>query len=174
MTTMNPPAPLPVPQSYPVVDPATGAVVFNYQLFAATFPIQAQSVTADVATMYFSMAGGYFNNTSGSACKDVVLRLNILNMITAHLLTLFMPIAGEPPSGLVGRISNASEGSVSVGTDMGNQPAAAAWWNQTQPGATAMALMRRFARVRYYPGPRPVFDPYPGHFPPYATPWPIR
>jgi hypothetical protein len=145
------------------IDPNSGAVLLNYQKFAALFPTLAvPSITEDMCQAWWMVAGtNYFNNTSGSPCADPAKRENILMWVTAHLLTLFVPINGEQPSTLVGRISNASEGSVSVGVDMGNQPQSAAWWNQTPFGAAAYNMMRKYALTRYFPGPRPVFDPVP-------------
>jgi Protein of unknown function (DUF4054) len=154
----------------PQLDPATGAVIFNYQAWAARFPVLAQSIPIDVATGYFDEAAMYFNNTSGSGCQDPKQRQTILFLLTAHIATLYgsggSGAAGG--TGMVGRVSSATEGSVSVSSDM-EGTAQSAWYDQTQFGASAYRLMRKYARVRYYPGPRPVFDPYP-----VSRIWPIR
>ena len=73
-------------------------------------------------------------------------------MITAHIASILAPLNGQPSNPLVGRISNASEGSVSVQTDMPTNPNAA-WWNQTKYGALAWAALAPYRTMTYLPNP---------------------
>ena len=88
-----------------------------------------------------------------SPVRNLVNRLVLLNMLVAHIAKLNGPNNG----GLVGRISNASEGSVSVAVDF-NSPDTAAWLNQTQYGAQFYASTASLRTMHYIPGRQPVFD----------------
>ena len=59
---------------------------------------------------------------------------------------------GEAASPLVGRINNATEGSVTVGTDMGQVPFTAAWFLQTKYGAAFWQATAPFRTMQYVPG----------------------
>lgn len=150
------------------------AVVFNYAVWAARYPELASSVDENLATAYFGEATLYLNNSCCSVVCGPEPRATLLNMITAHIAKLNATINGVPPSGLVGRISDASEGTVSVAVDYGTQSASAAWWLQTQYGASYWQATARYRRGRYVPGPPPSFNgfPVPGRFggggPPYG------
>jgi hypothetical protein len=76
-----------------------------------------------------------------------------MNLVVAHLAAMRFGVNGQPPSPLVGRISSASEGSVSVSADMAGASASAAWWNQTTYGATAWQATNKYRRATYVPGP---------------------
>lgn len=72
---------------------------------------------------------------------DPNLQLQLLNLMAAHWAQLlFGTVAGQPPSALVGRITNASEGSVSVAAEMAGATAASAWYQQTPFGAAYWQL----------------------------------
>jgi hypothetical protein len=64
------------------------------------------------------------------------------------------------PSPLVGRIATATEGTVTVNTEMPDQQPNAAWWNQTIYGAAAWQMMKPFRTFRYLPPTRRrVYNP---------------
>lgn len=130
--------------------------VFDYPLWIATYP-EFASVTQPVATMQFDTATLFLDNSpNGCVVPDVTRRLALLNMITAHLVKLFVPVNGVAPSGLVGRVSSATEGSVSVSTEyIAAQSNSQAFWNQTPYGALFWAATVGLRSARYVPGPRP-------------------
>jgi hypothetical protein len=66
---------------------------------------------------------------------------------------------GVAPSPLVGRLNHASEGSVSVGTDLGGIPGTAQWWVQTKYGFAYYQATAEYRTMRYRPGPRRFFGP---------------
>ena len=77
-------------------------------------------------------------------------------MITAHIAQLNSGTAAQAASPLVGRITNATQGSVSVATsgDMG-EPASgsAAWFQQTKYGAAYWQASMPYRKGgRYNPG----------------------
>ena len=135
----------------------TGIVTFSYADWSALFPVLAASVAAPAAQMYFNMATLYVDNTPSSQIVDSSVggqRETILNLATAHCAALFASINGQPPQTLVGRISDASEGSVHVGTDMPDLPGSAAWWAQTPYGFAAWNAMAPYRMAHYRPAPR--------------------
>ena len=127
--------------------------VFNYGAWVARYPEFAAKVTQPLAEAYFGEATLYLDNTDASIVPaDAVTyqpRLSLLNMLVAHIAALNAPNNGR--EGLVGRISSATQGSVSVSTDNGAQPGTAAWFQQTQYGASywqATARYRTFRQAR--------------------------
>ena len=128
---------------------------FDYALWSATFPELAPSVSEATATLYFNIATLKLDNTDASLVTDVTQRLALLNLIVAHLAKLFSTIGGVAPSGLVGRLAGATEGSVSVQTEYAANSASAAWWVQTPYGALYWELTAPYRTARYLPGPRP-------------------
>lgn len=143
-----------------------GPITFVYASWVELFP-ELSGVAEPQAQFYFGLAENYVRNDGTSPINDPVLLTNVLYLTTAHVARLMsqqtngVPTTGgaEPPSPLVGRISNAAEGSVNVATDMGAQPAAAAWWEQTTYGFMAWQLLKPFRNMRYVPGPRRIYNP---------------
>lgn len=102
--------------------------------------------TDDVISVYFDWACVFINNSESgliSVCGG--MRKRIIYLMMAHLLTLNAP--GKDGS-TVGRVSSASQGSVSVALDF---PTTAnnAWWVQTQYGAMVWELTRRYRSFRW-------------------------
>lgn len=139
-------------------------VVFSQSAFLARYP--EFSANAAALQGYFDEATLYVNNTEQSVVQDCAQRAVLLNMATAHIAALYGPSNGQAASPLVGRINSATEGSVSVSTDMGPVTNSQAWWLQTKYGASfwaATASLRafRYRRGRSYPAPP---QPLPGGF----------
>lgn len=109
---------------------------FDYDAWSARYPALAANVSPVLASIYFTEAGLYLDNTECSPVQDVAIRTLYLNMLTAHIAQLNLPAeAGGNGAGSVGRVASASEGSTSVSLDMGAQPGSSAWFMQTQYGA---------------------------------------
>lgn len=131
-------------------------VPFDYATFVALFPELASSISAIQGQNYWNMAGLYADNSPASIIRDLGARGTILYMTTAHIASLLAPINGNPPNPLVGRISNATEGSVSVQTDL-EVTANEAWWAQTKYGLLAWQALAPYRTATYIPNPsRPV------------------
>lgn len=136
-------------------------VAYSYAAFVAQFPVFDYLSSSQVQT-YWNIATQYVRNDGGGPVCDASTQTNLLNLTTAHLLQLFAPTAdGQPASTIVGRINSASEGSVSVGTQMDMPAGTAQWWNQTPFGAAAWEAMKPYRTMRYVPGPRRWFNPWP-------------
>jgi len=139
-------------------------VVFSYTDFIAQFPNLA-SVGPTLLGMYFTMAGDFVNNTDCSIVPDCPpqagLRTRVLYLTTAHLATIFATINGQSPSGLVGRVSDATEGSVSVATNLDIASQGAQWWLQSPYGFAAWQALAPFRTALYIAKPQRNFQPYP-------------
>jgi len=134
-----------------------GVVAFDYAFWQATYPELAASVPEGQATGYWYQACLYVDNTGCSPIGDASpygRRALILYMVTSHLAKLSATINGEAPSPLVGRISDASEGSVSVSTDMTNLPGSALWFAQTRYGLNAWQAMAPYRTAFYVAAPQ--------------------
>lgn len=135
---------------------ADGVVVFNYATWVLRYP-EFAGIAEPLAQAYFDEAGLYLDNTPCSPVANLAKRGLYLNMITTHIAAINNPTTGTT---LVGRVSSATEGSVSVSTEY-NVPGSAAWFAQTRYGAAfwqATAWLRTF---RYVPGPAPAAAGWP-------------
>lgn len=142
---------------------STGTVVFNYAEWVGLFPALSY-VTQPQATLYFGLAGSYCNNTPCSPVRDASVggqRDTFLNLITAHIAALMQPnSAASSPSGIVGRITNATQGSVSVAASMPDPKSPLeGWFMQTQYGAMYWAASSSYRTARYVPAPARFYGP---------------
>lgn len=130
--------------------------VFDFTAWITRYP-EFASVDPATAQEYFDDACMLLDNTDCSRVQDVVRRLRLLNMLTAHIAKLSLPEA-QGGQGIVGRISGATEGSVSVQTDMGTVTSALqVYFQQTQYGAQYWASTAGYRLGGHWrPGPRPA------------------
>lgn len=135
---------------------------FDYGIWALRYPELAVSVSIPLATSYFGEAGLYLDNTDCSPVQDVAARLALLNMITAHIAKINAPIGGVAPSGLVGPIESATEGSVNVKVKLPDSRGIEWWFLQTPYGAAVWAALAPYRTARYVPGLQPAFGPLGG------------
>ncbi|EAR8162905.1 DUF4054 domain-containing protein [Salmonella enterica] len=136
-------------------------VVFDINAFRERYP-EFDTVSDTLLNAYFVEATVYLDNTDCSPVTDVNVRAVYLNMLVAHISALNSGVGGQKPSGLVGRVASASEGSVSVST--GEVPVSpSSWWYlQTPYGAAYWQATARYRVFQYVPGSSPSF--YPGHY----------
>jgi hypothetical protein len=162
-------------------DQTVGPVTFDYAWFQRKYPTIAEWCSPDDARGYFDIACVFCDNSDaggatpawspldiivfdyygypgsrwhGSPVTDIPTRQRLLGMLTAHIATLFAPLNGQPSPSLVGRISSASEGSVSVSVDIPQVPGAE-WYTQTKYGFMYWAATARYRSFRYVPGRQP-------------------
>jgi hypothetical protein len=138
---------------------ASQPVIFNYSNFALRYPEIVPYCNSDLAGMYFTEATMLLDNTANSPIQDVPLRASLLNLLTAHIAALNAPLNGQASSPLVGRISEATEGSVTVKAEMLAAPGSAQWFNSTKYGAQYFQMTLPFRSARYAVGPRRSFMP---------------
>lgn len=132
----------------PVFTP--GVVQFDPEAFKAAYP-QFAAVPDTALTGNFDTASLLLQNTCCSVVQDANKRAQFLNLITAHLTQLLNGINGQAASGVVGRISDATEGSVSVSTEFATQSEMAAFYAQTQFGAIFWTAVAPYRLARYVP-----------------------
>jgi hypothetical protein len=125
------------------------SATFSYTAWVARYP-EFASVSSATAALYFTEATLYFSNDNSIVNDDGVL-LVLLNMLVAHIAQL-------AAVDTVGRVSSATQGSVSVNTDF-TQPGTAAWFNQTKYGAAFWQATAQYRTMRYVQNPNA--QPYP-------------
>jgi Protein of unknown function (DUF4054) len=135
-------------------------VTFNFATFVATFP-EFSALTSGQAQGYFNRATGSIvgNSTTNPIFNDGNLPY-LVYLVTAHVAWLNCPkdangnpaATGAPASPLVGRISNASEGSVSVQTEWpldGSSSAQEKYLAQTKYGVEYWAATSQYRTAQY-------------------------
>lgn len=137
-------------------------VVFDYPSWIGMYP-EFAAVTQPRATGFFRQACLFCDNTPCSPIPAQEPRATYLDMMTAHIASLNgglnpcgVVAAGSGP-GMVGRITSASEGSVSISSEYpssGDGPSAA-WFNQTPYGAAFWAATAQYRTWQYFVGPQP-------------------
>ncbi len=136
-----------------------GAIAsFDFPTFSARYP-EFASLSPTLAAAYFTEATLYHRNDGMGPVQDAATQLMLLNMLTAQIAFLNSGANGQAPTDLVGRISSASEGSVSVSVDLPSMPQGAAWFAQTKYGMAYWAATTNYRRGSYYPGPQRSFEP---------------
>lgn len=136
-----------------------GVVTFDEVMFLLEYPQFTAYSTAHPGTLqmvFNRVTALYINNTPRSYVRDVTTRSYLINLLIAHVLQIsgVLTTAGAgSTAGQVGRISSATEGSVSASLDMGSVSAAAAWYLQSQYGAEYWNATARFRTFRYTPPP---------------------
>jgi hypothetical protein len=133
-------------------------ITFNYATWALIFPQFSSVSQTQVVDLVLPLAEQYCRNDGGGPVTTVATQTNLLNLMVAHVCQLLFGANGQGPAELVGRISSATEGSVSVAVDFPTT-ASAAWYNQTQWGAAFWAATAPYRTMRYVPGPRRSFNP---------------
>jgi hypothetical protein len=138
-------------------------VAFDYVAWSARYPELSASVAQPLAQAYFNEAQLYCDNTVASPIIDDTVggvRSMLLNMVTAHIASLNAPIGGQAASPLVGRISSATEGSVTVAIENQYPPGTVQWWQSTKYGAAFWAATQQYRKMAYFPGTPRNMDPY--------------
>lgn len=136
-------------------------ITFNYANWALIFPQFSSVSQPQVVGLVLPLAEQYCRNDGGGPVTTIAAQTNLLNLMVAHVCQLLFGTNEQPgPAQLVGRISSATEGSVSVAVDFPTT-AGAAWYNQTQWGAAFWAATAPYRTMRYVPGPRRSFAPWP-------------
>lgn len=146
-------------------------VVFNYANWIAAFP-QLSNVNATQAGNFFTFATLYWNN-SGGWTTNVPQAPMLLDLLTAHIAFLWAPRDANgnpsssgsfPPPAIVGRISSATEGSVTVQTEYDSNAGSPseAWFTQTIYGAAFWQATLQFRSATY--ARTPFLPPQAGTF----------
>lgn len=121
--------------------------------FKARYPV-FNSVSDALLAACFDESGLYLSNTDASPVQDVTRRKLLLWMLTAHIAFLGGALAADGQPRPVGRLSSATEGSVSISTDyLSPTPGSGAWFQQTSWGASFWQATSALRGFRYMPRP---------------------
>ncbi|ECG7363938.1 DUF4054 domain-containing protein, partial [Salmonella enterica subsp. enterica serovar Stanley] len=92
-----------------------GTVTFDWQAFSALYPEFSAVGQVAAAALFGKATALYLDNTDDSPVTDLNEREQLLFLLVAHQCALRgFGKSGDGQPGLVGRITSASEGSVSV------------------------------------------------------------
>jgi hypothetical protein len=143
----------------PNTPPVHGVVQFVFSEFATQMPEFAGINQAWAATA-FTDATFLLSNSCRSPIRDANKRQYFLYLLTAHVCFLRFGSndgAGNvtPAPGIVGRVSDAHEGSVSVRAEYSatNVPQGQAFYIQTRWGALYWQQTAKYRAFRYAPPP---------------------
>lgn len=139
-----------------------GVVTFDLAAWRARFP-EFATVSDTAVRAYFSDTALYLDNTDASPVTDLARRAALLGLLTAHLAALYSGVGGEKPSAVVGRVTQVTQGSVSVSVDAGPVGGSQAWFMTTKYGAAYWQATAPYRRFRYIQPPRSAA--------PYPRPW---
>ena len=127
------------------------AVVFDPTAFKARYP-EFAAVPDATLTACFMEAGLYLSNADNSPVQNLTRRATLFNMLTAHVAYLGGLLSADGMPRPVGRVSQASEGSVSAAFE-GPPPGSAQWFQQSQYGAAFWQATSNLRGFRYIAQP---------------------
>lgn len=122
--------------------------------FATEFPEFAY-LSGPQITEFFAIATTFHRNDGGGPIATAQVQTEALYCVTAHFAKLYAPTpSGQNAPDNVGRVSDASEGSVSASFDYPAGTPTMAFWVQTKYGARYWALTAPYRTMRYIRSPR--------------------
>lgn len=130
-------------------------VVFDAALFKLRYP-QFAVVSNALLQACFDEACLYLSNTDTSPVQDVTRRGLLLNMLTAHIAYLGGALNAGNTAQPVGRTSSAGEGTVNASLEY-LAPGSAAWFSQTQWGASFWQATVSLRSFQYIANPTKIF-----------------
>lgn len=128
-------------------------VTFDAAAFKVRYP-EFSAVSDAYLEECFLDATMYLSNADCSPVSDLVRRARLFNMLVAHIAYLGGALSADHMPRPVGRMSSATEGSVSVSTEYTTAtPGSGAWFNQTPYGAAFWQATTSLRGFRYVPRP---------------------
>lgn len=129
-----------------------------YSDWTTQFPMLAPYINEAQFDSCFVLAQLYQANDGCGPINDCTLALTLMYLMISFIAVLTYPTTGptatpDPASPLVGRVSNATEGSVSVAAQYEQPPGTAQFFAQNQWGALWWSATSQFRTFRYAPGP---------------------
>ena len=125
------------------------AVVFNFTNWSTRYP-EFASVNPTLAQLYFDEATLYCANHLNPV-RTVAALTMLLYMLTSHIAQLNSPTTTSGASSATppGRLSDATEGSVSASFENDYPPGSAQWFQQTKYGAAYWQASLPYRLFRY-------------------------
>jgi hypothetical protein len=113
----------------------------------------SQPVSHALYSQYFADAQIYQANNGAGPITDATMATRLMMMLIAHIASMETPNASGASSSLVGRITSASEGSVSVSVENNYGAGTVQWYQQTKYGSDWWAATAQYRTMGYRPGP---------------------
>lgn len=129
-----------------------GIVVFDAAAFKAAYP-EFSTIADAVLDTNFDLATFVIANTCQSLVCDAVKREKLLNLATAHITQLRNGTNGGGPSGLIGQIIAARQGSINISVAEIRAGMNQVWFAQTQWGLLLWMALAPYRTFRYIPPP---------------------
>lgn len=127
-------------------------VAFNLATFRAMFP-EFSNIPDDALPFIFDQSTDYLDNSHYSLVIQEAKRERLLYLLMAHLAYMrYGDKDGKGGSGMVGRVSSASEGSVSVSSELGSIEFRYAWYTLSPYGMDYWQVTKVYRMANYYPG----------------------
>ena len=127
-------------------------VVLDIPKFRAMFP-EFSNVADSILPFLFDQSTDYLNNSDYALVEDAVKRERLLYLLMAHIAYVrYGDASGNGGTGMVGRLSSASEGSVSVSSDAGQIEFRYMWYTQSPYGMDFWQATKVYRMANYYPG----------------------
>ena len=127
------------------------SVTFDATAFKARY-LEFAAVADPLLSACFDEAGLYLSNADNSPVQNLTRRAVLLNMLTAHIAALGGALSSDGQPRPVGRVSSATEGSVSASMEY-LAPGSSAWFAQTQYGAAFWQATTSLRGFRYIAQP---------------------
>ena len=126
-------------------------VVFDPAAFIAEYPEFTSVSTGRLTAMFTLAEQAILDNTDNSPVMDPDFRTQLFYMLVAHLLTLLGGAPTAPTNTPPGRISTATEGTVTAGFEyvLPVGSAIAPWFVQTKYGAMYWTMTAPFRSLKY-------------------------
>jgi hypothetical protein len=142
----------------PVIKEPGQQVGFDYLEWLQTYP-EFEAISEANAYGYWREATLYLANDGTGPVTDDASQSRLLNLLTAHIAARYaagQALAGSP---IVGAITSASEGSVSVSGQALVASGTQAWYLTTKYGADFWAATAPYRTMRYRVAAPRIFDP---------------
>jgi len=124
-------------------------VTFDFLSFTTRYPEFVGIAQDTLASLFDEASNLYLDNTDNSIVQDESRRQYLLYLLTAHLAALSGLVTKDGQPRAVGRISSATQGSVTVAMEY-LPPGSQSWYVQTQYGASyweATSALRGFEYI---------------------------
>jgi hypothetical protein len=129
-----------------------GAVAtFDYEKWNAAYP-EFANIDEVRASIFWQEATLYHSNDGTGLVNDLAQQEMLLGLLTAHIAFLRVGTVGNPSpasQGIVGRVSSASMGPVSVSADLQGLPGTAVWFGQSPWGLSYWQATAVYRTMRY-------------------------
>jgi len=146
------------PSPYP---PTDLRIVFDYDTWVGRYP-EFSPIDPGLAQAYFNEATLYHRNDATGPVRDPINQQTLLFMVTAHIAELYRVEGDRAVNPLVGRIGSATQGSVTLSTELDMPAGTPQWWSQTKYGLSYWSATAVYRTMHYRSVPMRIFDPFYG------------